>query len=185
MKCVTQITPGILLFLVLPLLAFTQTITQNIRGTVRDADTQLPLAGVRVMIPDLQIGTHTDENGHFKIQNVPLGRHDLKIAFLGYEEQNLNNLLLSAGKEMVLNLNMIESIVEIEEVVIQANAGKNNSINELSVVSTRAFTVEETKRYAGSFNDPSRMALSFAGVTGGESDEENEIIVRGNSPRML
>jgi hypothetical protein len=53
---------------------------------------------------------------------------------------------------------------------------------EVTAVSGRTFSVEETKRYAGNLGDPARMASGFAGVTSA-SDENNALIVRGNSPR--
>ncbi|MEL6141393.1 MAG: TonB-dependent receptor, partial [Bacteroidota bacterium] len=56
--------------------------------------------------------------------------------------------------------------------------------DEMATVSAQSFSVEQTKRYAAAVNDPARMALSFAGVAGGD-DESNEIIIRGNSPRGL
>ena len=54
-------------------------------------------------------------------------------------------------------------------------------MNEMATVSARAFTVEETDRYAGSRGDPARMASNFAGVQGAD-DSRNDIVVRGNSP---
>ncbi|MEZ4685410.1 MAG: hypothetical protein R3B47_04920 [Bacteroidia bacterium] len=68
---------------------------------------------------------------------------------------------------------------------MKAARKKGSVANELSVVSTRAFTVDEVKRYAGSFDDPSRMASSFAGVSGGEDDAENEIVIREIHPGYL
>ena len=56
--------------------------------------------------------------------------------------------------------------------------------NEKAVASARAFTVEETKRYAAAVNDPLRMATSYAGVVTG-NDGSNEIAIRGNSPTGL
>jgi hypothetical protein len=52
----------------------------------------------------------------------------------------------------------------------------------MAIISARAFTVDETKRYAGSLDDPSRMVSAFAGVTS-DASGINEIIVRGNSPK--
>jgi hypothetical protein len=54
-------------------------------------------------------------------------------------------------------------------------------MNEMATVSARAFTIEETDRYAGSRGDPARMASNFAGVQGAD-DSRNDIVVRGNSP---
>lgn len=51
----------------------------------------------------------------------------------------------------------------------------------MTSVSTRTFDVLETERYAGSRQDPARMASNFAGVQGTD-DSRNDIVVRGNSP---
>src|SRR5690606_12810008 len=51
-------------------------------------------------------------------------------------------------------------------------------------ISSRSISVEETKRYAGTFADPARMAQNFMGVSNG-GDMFNGIIVRGNSPKNV
>jgi hypothetical protein len=162
-----------------------QHIDQTIRGTIRDADTQAPITGAAVYLPEVQKGVYSDEQGNFRLPNIPLGRYTLYISFLGYEARTLPNVVVTSGKEVVLNIDMTESVTQTEEVVIEGGPKKGAVANELSLVSTRAFTVNEAKRYAGSLDDPSRMASSFAGVTGGEDDAENEIVIRGNSPRYL
>jgi hypothetical protein len=45
------------------------------------------LIGAVVRIPFLNIGAATDENGEFKIPSVPVGRYDILISYLGYEEE--------------------------------------------------------------------------------------------------
>jgi hypothetical protein len=54
----------------------------------------------------------------------------------------------------------------------------------MATVSIRSFSVDETFRFPGSYNDPARMVANFAGVTSGV-DNRNDIIVRGNSPAGL
>jgi hypothetical protein len=179
---------SILLFLILCTLSLhAQTLTQTIRGTVTDKDSRVTLPGVNIVVlnTDPLLGAGTDMDGNFRITGVPVGFQTLKVSFVGYEEQMLPNVLVGAGKEVVLNIELLESVRKMEEVVVTAGKRENEPINELSIVSTQTFSVEQTKRYAGGFDDPSRMALSFAGVTGGNNDEQNEIIIRGNSPRGL
>ena len=72
----------------------------------------------------------------------------------------------------------------MDEVVIKAARDKSQVSNEMAQISARGFTVEETKRYAGSFNDPARMVASYAGVSMDPSGD-NSIIVRGNSPKGI
>lgn len=162
-----------------------QSLFQTIRGTVIDEDTQLPLAGATIAIPALQKGAYSDEEGNFRIDRIPVGRHDVTIQYMGYESRTIPNLVLTSSKEVVLQIGLIESVIQMNAVVIEAKDEKNVAVNELSLVSTRTFSVEETKRFAGGLDDPSRMAASFAGVQTGTFDDGNEIIIRGNSPKGL
>jgi hypothetical protein len=73
----------------------------------------------------------------------------------------------------------------MNDVLIKANKDKSRANNELILVSGRSFTVDQANRYAGGFNDPSRMAANFAGVAGGGNDQRNDIVIRGNSPMGL
>ena len=173
-------------FLLAGLCLKAQDITQTIRGIVLDKESKAPLAGaaVAVLTSDPLAGDVTEVDGQFKIQNVKIGRHTLQVTYLGYEPLTLSNLLLTAGKELVLNLELVESAVQLEVATVTAQYDKAATLNEMATVSARSFSVEETSRYAGSFYDPARMATNFAGVsTGSSGDLFNEIIVRGNSPR--
>ena len=171
----------IFLFLISPYLLYAQG-TQTIRGKVIDKQSKFPIEGVNVVLlsTDPVKATVSDAQGEFKFTEVPAGRHDLKITLLGYLEGNVSNLLLTSGKEVVLNIELEEEIMELEEVQIEGK-DKTKTNNEMSAVSNRTFSIEETKRYAGSLNDPARMARNFAGVSG-TNDSRNDIIIRGNSP---
>ena len=93
---------------------------------------------------------------------------------------------MTSGKEVVLNIPMEEKVTEQTEVTIESRTGneKQRASNELALLSSRSFSIEETRRYAGSRNDPARMASNFAGVSGA-NDGRNDIIIRGNSPTGL
>jgi len=144
------------------------------------------LIGAVVRIPFLNIGAATDENGEFKIPSVPVGRYDILISYLGYEEQTASDVIVTSGKEVILNLRLAEKVSELKEVVVSYDRTKDNTVtnNDMTTVSSRSFNIEDTKRYAGSLGDPSRMAANFAGVSGA-NDARNDIIIRGNSPAGL
>ncbi len=181
--------------LVLILLAFlslifslhAQPLTQTVRGKVVDQHTQIPLIGatVALQIKGELIGTVTDYDGNFRLEKVPLGRHNLVVSYMGYEDVALPQMLVGSGKEVVLNIELQESVKELKTVTVTASdSNKDKPINDMATVSARAFTVEETSRFAASLNDPARMAQSFAGVSSA-SDNNNEIVIRGNSARGL
>ncbi|MES2514603.1 MAG: TonB-dependent receptor, partial [Bacteroidota bacterium] len=161
---------------------YCQELTQTIRGTVLDKQTQSPLPGavISILNSDPIMATTTDENGKFRFDNVLLGRKQLKIALISYKEKS-QTVVLTTGKETVLNIELEESAVQGEEVVVTAEIDKTKTNNKMATVSSRVFSTEEANRYAGSRGDPARMAANFAGVSGA-NDSRNDIIIRGNSP---
>lgn len=166
---------------------FAQVGTQTIRGTVRDEVSKSPVIGASVLLaqPDgvASVGAVTDVNGDFRIPGVPMGRQSFRVTMVGYEMQLLSNIVLTAGKEVVLNVTLTEAVQNLDEVLVTVDRknDKSKTNNELSLVGGRSFNVDDTKRYAGALGDPSRMAANFAGVVSGD-DSRNDIVVRGNSP---
>ncbi len=161
---------------------YAQELTQTIRGTVVDKQTQSPLPGaiISILNSDPLVVVSTNELGKFRIDHVPLGRKQIKISFISYKEK-AQTVVLTSGKETVLNIELEESVLQGEEVVITAEVDKTKTNNKMATVSSRVFSTEEANRYAGSRGDPARMAANFAGVSGA-NDSRNDIIVRGNSP---
>lgn len=157
---------------------------QVFKGIVTDKESKLPLVAVTVSIIDLVPGrtTKTNESGAFQINGVPVGRHTITISSTGYRPLQMTEILLTAGKETMLNVEMEPMNNKLNEVVIAASSGKH-PLNQMALGSGRSFSPEETNRYAGAFFDPARMAQTFAGVVAG--GDNNEIIVRGNSPKSL
>ena len=158
--------------------------TQTIRGHVSDVASSEPMIGVTVLVEGLENkGTITDAEGNFVISQVPVGRHTIRVSYVGYEPLVMKEQLLSSGKEMVLNLRMRENLTELGEVVVKPRVNKQMPLNEMAQVGARMFSVEEASRYAGGVSDPARTASMFAGVaTGGAT---NGISIHGNSPQML
>ena len=160
--------------------------TQTIRGRVVDADSRatLPGAMVRVMQADSLItGDVTDMDGNFRMEQVPVGRYHLTVTYLGYKPTSIPDVILTSAKEIVTDIELAESAVKMKEVVVTATQ-KGEALNEMSLVSARSFTINETERYAGSRGDPARMASNYAGVQGND-DSNNGIIVRGNAPYFM
>jgi hypothetical protein len=159
---------------------------QNIRGKIIDKESKTPLFGANVYLDssDPPMGAVTDEKGNYTIENVPIGNVTIKLSYLGYKPITIPNLRLTSGKELILNIELEEMVISGEEVVIVGKRDKKETNNKMASVSARSFNAEDTRRFAGSLNDPSRMAANFAGVGVG-NDARNDIIIRGNSPMGL
>lgn len=171
----------LLVMLLLPIFAFSQQKTQTIKGRISDIESQQVLEGVSVFISDNnQLITTTNANGDYVLENVPVGRVNVQTSYIGYASYQSGYIILSSGKEMTLNISLTQKVNEVKEVVVSAGRS-NRPVNDAMVVSARSFTIAETNRFAGSINDPGRVALNYAGVMTNQ-DNNNDVIVRGNSP---
>ena len=177
----------IILFLFLNIfhLGFTQNLEQTIRGKIADKQTLELLSNVTVKLVPGNYVSFSDSLGRFYFLKIPLGRYSISFSRLGYAPTSIPNLELRSGKEINLPVELEEAPQFLREVVVVSERAKDRAKNEMAMVSTRQFSVTEANRYAGGFQDPARMALNFAGVTNAGSDQNNEIIIRGNSPKGL
>ncbi|MEZ5070694.1 MAG: TonB-dependent receptor [Bacteroidales bacterium] len=164
----------------------TQGLRQVVRGTVIDQTSEAPLPGATVILKTAEglTGVITDADGVFRAEGVPVGRIHLEVRYVGYEPRIIPELMVSSARPLILEIRLQELAEAIEGVEVRAQPRKDIPINRMAFASARTFTVEETRRFAGGFDDPGRMAASFAGVAGG-SPNDNALSIRGNAPKNL
>jgi len=160
--------------------------TQSIIGIVQDADSKEPLIGVTITVDlgngDIR-GTLTDDAGFYELSDIPQGKHNVKFEYVGFKTVVISNVIVTGAKQARVNTVLSEIADQLQEAVVKAR-DKTASHNDMVSVSSRSFDAEEAERYAGSRQDPARMAQNFAGVQGTD-DQRNDIVVRGNSPLGL
>ncbi|MEZ4904230.1 MAG: hypothetical protein R2822_21995 [Spirosomataceae bacterium] len=118
----------------------------------------------------------------FKVNDIPIGRHSIKIDFLGYENSTIQELIVGTGKEIDLTIPTYRILATTGHCYHQSDPQNGAALNDMATVSARSFSVDQVKRYAASINDPARMTSTFAGVAG-NSELSNALIIRGNSPK--
>ncbi len=160
-----------------------QNLSQTIRGVVLDKQSEMTLIGanIEVISVDPVIGSATDVNGRFSLEGVPVGRQVIQVSYIGYETVTIPNILVSSGKEVIMEIELEESVTSMNEIVVTAQVEKDKANNEMATISARTFSVEEVMRYSGGRSDVARLATNFAGVSTSD-DSRNDIVIRGNSP---
>ena len=174
----------LLLFVLISSLSFAQ--TGIIKGKVIDKQSEIPLFGatVELLNTETPIGAITNDNGYYVIENVPVGRQTIRISYIGFETITIPNIVVTTGKDAVIDVNLIEAFDQLDAVIITPETNKDRSINKLATVSARQFSLEEVNRFSGGRSDVGRLAANFAGVSAPD-DSRNDIVVRGNSPTGL
>jgi hypothetical protein len=164
-------------------LSYCQPQFQTVKGSVIDQQSKRPIDFASVVILNTDLEALADSFGNFRIEQVPIGRIALLVTHPSYASRQLDNIVVEAGKETVVEIEMLELMRDkVSEVEVVSKA--NISSGLMATVSTAEFNAEDTRRYAGSRNDVARMAANFAGVNS-VNDGRNDIIIRGNSPLGL
>jgi len=120
-----------------------QTPTQVVRGKVTDAEAKIPLPGANVVILNtspLMVAT-TNSDGTFFIENVRVGRHTIKISYVGYKPAIIPEIMVSSGKQTVLNVELEDLVFTSGEVEIKAAITKDKPVDSMALVGARSFNV--------------------------------------------
>ncbi len=149
---------------------------QSVKGSVKEALSFAPIVGANITVVGTDVGTSTDDDGQFELDLDP-GRHNLLFSAVGHEGLIVQEVLVKAGKQLALNVELSSATYELGEVVISANGQK-----EMDGI--RSITMEETMRYAVTYFDPARLTLSLPAVAS-TNDQNNNVSVRGNTPNHL
>lgn len=158
-----------------------QNISQTIKGVISDKISEKPLANATIII-STGGSTTADSSGKYVLKNVKTGRVSLVISVVGYKPAQIPEILVTAGKEVIVDVALEQNISSLTDITVQTTRNKKgNASNEFAGASSRSFSMEEVTRFAGGRNDPSKLVSSFAGVIS-NSDSRNDIVVRGNSP---
>jgi hypothetical protein len=154
-----------------------QTPTQTVRGRVLGFENNETLVGASVSLSDTKLGTLTDSLGQFHIDNVPVGRYKLAVSFVGYKPYEMSEVWVQSGKEVVLTLNLSQSVENLATFTTTSSRFGNQTA--LSINNS-----EDYLKYPANFNDPARMITYLPGAAT-DNDQGNNISVRGNTPNAL
>ena len=152
----------------------------SIHGQVVDAATGRPLAAAAVVVLDLGLAAVTVDDGRFTLGGVPAGLHRVQVVLIGYESAILHDVVVRPDRVTPLAVALDEAAPTVREIV--EVTADYFSAEEEAAVGAVSFSVEEIRRSPGSAGDVSRMLQVLPGV-GMATDQRNDLIVRGGSPR--
>jgi len=175
--------------LILQFVVFVGVLTANaqnvITGSVVDQKTGEPLIGCNVYLKSTTIGSVTDGEGNYTIQNIPDGRYILVVSYLGYEGHE-EEVECRGGETMRIDIQLQYSGgIDLAEVRVTAQArGQIAAINQ-QLASKEIKNVVSRERIQ---ELPDANAAEAVGRLPGvslqrEGGEGNMVVVRGMSPK--
>lgn len=172
-----------LLATVISLVSFSDAQAETLRGVVRDALTGESLIGATIKVVEADAGAVADVEGNYTIVLKQGGRFTVEASYVGYESSVSKEVLITGAKEVVLDIELRENTRELTEVVVKPRVNKMATVNPMALVGGVMLSMEEASRFAGGYNDPSRLVTAYAGVSG--QSDGNGISVYGNAPQLM
>ena len=80
-------------------------LSQTIRGQVVDQESQASLPGANIIILNTNPlkATITDSEGNFRIDNVPIGRHNIQVSYVGYKSFLISEMQVTITRRCIFN----------------------------------------------------------------------------------
>ncbi|MFS4468708.1 TonB-dependent receptor [Maribacter sp. 2210JD10-5] len=117
---------SLIFFLGMSSVVLGQATNASIKGKVTDAE-GVPLMGTTIIVKNnatgFTSGSVTNENGNYKIQQLPLGGpYQITAQYLGFQDIVKEGFTLNLGDALTLNFNMQESATGLDEVTVSSNS---------------------------------------------------------------
>lgn len=104
-----------------PSATLAQESTGTVVGTVRNAQSQQPIASAQVSIVGTRLGAVTSENGRFLIAAVPSGAQTVQVRRIGFNAET-RQVTVPAGDSVSLTVDLSTAVVSLDEVIVTGSA---------------------------------------------------------------
>ena len=168
--------------------------TGVVQGRVVDANEGSPLPGANVVVEGTSVGTSTNQDGQFRLPNVPTGEQTLTVSFVSYQTSE-KTVKVEAGQSTTVNVELASEVLEGEEVVISGlRRSQFRSVNQkrqsLNIVDALAAdrignlpeknVAEAVQRLPGIVLRNDRTEGRFVSIRGGAANLNN-VTLNGNT----
>ena len=155
-----------------------QDLTGNLYGRINDFITKQPIPYANVLVIGTNLGAASNEEGYFKIDNLPVNTYQIRASVVGYNTQNKTDIVIQTGKPAEVNFELVPQAIELEGITVTSDYFRKDP---LEVNSIRNFSYEEIRRSPGGFEDVIRALSILPGVAQADAGR-NDLIVRGGAP---
>ncbi len=107
----------------------------TLTGQVTDAASRLPVTRATVQIAGMRLGVTTDENGRYRIPDVPAGSDTIIVHRIGYAASN-RAITVADGQVATLDVALQTAAASLNQVVVTGTAGAQEKREIGNVVST-------------------------------------------------
>jgi len=167
-----------LLYLLLQLVAsalYAQTYTLS--GSIRDSDTNSPLAFASILVVENDMGSSSDADGNYLVKLSP-GNYTIKVSYLGFADKTIT---INLNRSQTKNIDLTSTTYTAQEVTIGGvRTDKNIQQSRMSIVKISPKSLKSIPAFMGEVDILKTIQLMPGVQSGGEGS--TGFYVRGGGP---
>jgi outer membrane receptor for ferrienterochelin and colicin len=152
----------------------------TVQGKVSEEQGNRPITGVLVRLMDTELSTLSNEEGEYKLLQVPVGNYRIKFSYASFETIIKTDIIVRPNRITYLDVKMREDLPWVKETVTVEESYFHKDIE--IPTSTVKISAEEIRRTPGTAGFVSRTITVLPGVSFAGGDENTDLLVRGGSP---
>lgn len=149
--------------------------TGGLTGTVTENGSSLP--GVNILIINSSIGGVTDEEGVYRITQIPVGKQSVRFSAVGFKTQVIDVNIIE-GRLLELNVKMETEVIEVDQIEVIDKRIQGQDDPTTSLIDLQP---EGARVLPGAVTDVFRTLQALPGVLA-PNDFSSQLIIRGSGP---
>ena len=152
--------------------------TGSIKGRIYNEINNESIPFANIILDSTQIGTTSDGNGQYLLENLKPGIYNLTCSFVGFKTAYIYEISVSSANVTDINIALSEEADLLDQVILRTNRIERSMESPLS---KQTIGATEIYRNPGGNRDISRVIQILPGVATTVSFR-NDILVRGGAP---
>jgi len=152
--------------------------TGSIKGRVYNDINNESIPFANIILDSTQIGTTSDGDGQYLLENLKPGIYNLTCSFVGFKTAYIFEISVSSANVTDINIALSEEAALLDQVILRTNRIERSMESPLS---KQTIGATEIYRNPGGNRDISRVIQILPGVATTVSFR-NDILVRGGAP---
>lgn len=167
------------------LIFFTYTLTiyssyssTSLNGYIKDTESKETIIGAVLSISGTNLGAYSNKNGFYSITNIPSGKQEIRINFIGYKEKVLQ-IDFKNGQSLRRDIELEQSPIMTDEVTVRSERADDR--RQISISRINVPVKQLKKLRIGGESDVFRSLQFLPGILT-SSQISSGLFVRGGSP---
>jgi TonB-dependent receptor len=157
--------------------------TGGFKGKVIDLTTGESIPGVKLVIEGKSIGSISDMDGNYSLNEVPNGDYTIVVSYIGYNTKIITDAAVKGNQMIELNVSLEKVITEIGEVIVRVKMNKESESTLIQLKKNAITSVDGVSSEAIKKTPDRTVSDVLKRVTGASIQDNKFVVIRGLSDR--